>query len=71
MAFDRDNNSTTSGSSFPYLLAPSLTTAQRDAITAPQPGFMLYNTTTNALNIYDGSAWQELKSSSASFIELE
>lgn len=39
-------------------LLPRMTTAQRNAITAPASGLMVYNTTTGAYNYYDGSSWQ-------------
>ena len=45
-------NSTTRG-----FLPPRLTTAQRDAITSPATGLQIYNTSTNANNYYDGTAW--------------
>ncbi len=35
---------------------PSMTTAQRDALTA-SAGMMIYNTTTNTMQFYNGSAW--------------
>ena len=34
-----------------------VTTTQRDAISNPEAGQMVYNTTTGTLQIYDGSAW--------------
>jgi len=34
-----------------------MTTAQRDAITSPSSGLIIYNTTTSLLNFYNGSAW--------------
>ena len=34
-----------------------LTTAQRDAISSPATGLVIYNTTTNLLNVYDGTSW--------------
>ena len=34
-----------------------MTTTQRDAITSPATGLVIYNTTANALNFYSGSAW--------------
>lgn len=46
-------SSTTSG-----LLIPRMTTAQRDAIASVATGLQIYNTTTNALNFYNGSSWQ-------------
>ena len=42
------------------LLPPRLTTAQRDAIATPAAGLMIYNTSTNRPNFYDGSAWVAL-----------
>lgn len=38
-------------------LLPRMTTAQRDAIASPETGLHVYNTTTGALNFYNGSAW--------------
>ena len=48
-----DVSSTTSG-----FVPPRMTTAQRNAISAPPAGSMLYNTDDEELNYYDGSAWQ-------------
>lgn len=38
---------------------PCMTTAQRDAITVTSlsKGFLIYNTTTNVLNHYNGTVW--------------
>lgn len=55
-----DIASTTTG-----LLIPRMTTIQRDAITAPPNGLQVYNTTTNTLEIFKGSAWQALAFSPA------
>ena len=35
----------------------SYTTTQRDALSSPQAGWTIYNSTTNQLNHYNGSAW--------------
>jgi hypothetical protein len=35
----------------------SLTTTQRDAITSPPEGMLIYNTTTKVLNFYNGTSW--------------
>lgn len=35
----------------------SFTTAQRDAISNPQPGLLIYNTDTNTYEVYTGTAW--------------
>jgi hypothetical protein len=45
-------DSTTKG-----FLMPRMTTTQRDAIATPATGLQIYNTTTNANNYYDGTAW--------------
>lgn len=42
------------------LLLNRLNTTQRDALTTPPDGLLLYNTTTNKLNLRAGSAWTEL-----------
>ena len=36
---------------------PSMTTAERNAISSPAEGSVIYNTTTNVLNFHNGSAW--------------
>lgn len=36
----------------------SFTTAQRDAIVDPTAGLLIYNTTTNAYEVYNGTGWQ-------------
>ena len=38
-------------------LPPRLTTTQRDAIASPAVGLVVYNTTTNKLNVWNGTAW--------------
>ena len=50
-----DVSSTTKG-----FLAPRLTQTQRDAIGAPAAGLTIYNTTTNRLNVWNGTAWTEV-----------
>ena len=47
------------------LLPPRLSQAQRDAIASPATGLTLYNTTTNALNVWNGTAWTEALSATA------
>ena len=39
-----------------YIGGP-MTTAARDAIVSPATGLLIYNTTTNYLNMYNGSGW--------------
>ena len=48
-------NSTTQG-----FLPSRMTTTQQNAISSPASGLMLYNTSTNKLMVYNGSAWTAL-----------
>lgn len=48
-------DSTTKG-----FLPPRMTTTQRDLISSPAEGLTIYNTTTDRLNVYSGSAWMEM-----------
>jgi hypothetical protein len=50
-----DITSTTKG-----FLPPRMTTAQRDAISSPAEWLIVYNTTTDKLNTYSWSAWEEV-----------
>lgn len=52
-----DVASTTSG-----LLIPRMTTAQRNAITSPPNGLMIYNITTNTQDIYRSTQWESMAS---------
>lgn len=54
--------STDQGSSF----APSMTEAQRDAISSPADGLTIFNTDTAKHNSYNGEAWIELGSGGGS-----
>ena len=40
-------------------LPPRMTTTERDAISSPATGLMLYNTTTNKLQCYNGTTWND------------
>lgn len=51
-----DIRSTTQGA-----LLPRMTTTQRDAITSPPTGLIIYNTTTNKLNVFT-TAWEAVTS---------
>jgi len=44
-------------------LPPRMTTAQRDLISSPASGLIVYNTTANKINVYTGSAWETISSS--------
>jgi hypothetical protein len=39
-------------------LPPRLTTSQRDAISSPATGLMIFNSTTNRINYFTGSTWK-------------
>ena len=39
-------------------LIPRMTTAQREAITSPADGLLIYNTTTKCFNYYSGGSWK-------------
>jgi hypothetical protein len=47
------------------VLIPRMTTAERDLISLPANGLMVYNTSTSRFNFYNGSAWVILVSDSA------
>lgn len=53
------------------LLPPSLTTAQRNALSGPQPGQLIFNSTNNELQMYNGNAWVRVGSSVADIQEDE
>lgn len=44
------------------VLMPRMTSTQRDAITTPVAGLMVYNTTTGTMNYFNGSSWVSLGS---------
>lgn len=41
-------------------LPPRMTAAQRDAISSPAPGLLIYNTTSNSIQYYNNTEWVEL-----------
>lgn len=41
---------------------PVMTTVQRDAVVTPAAGLIVYNSTTNKINFYSGSAWEAVTS---------
>ena len=47
-----DMNSTTKG-----LGLPAMTTSQKNAIPSPRAGLIVFDTTENAISVYNGSAW--------------
>lgn len=57
-----DLSSTTKG-----MLPPRMTTTQRNAVSSPATGLVVYNTTTNELNLYDGGSWVPVGSGGGSF----
>jgi len=44
---------------------PAMTTSQRNLITSPIAGLMIYNSSTNKLNFYNGNAWEAVTSTPA------
>lgn len=58
-AFDNNNDTllTTAEAARP---APTRTVAQRDAVTSPGEGLMVYATDTDLLNVYDGQRWRNV-----------
>ena len=50
-----DLNSTNKG-----FLPPRITTAQRNTISSPAEGLVIYNTDEKALNVYNGIAWKSM-----------
>ncbi|GEM_PF-1404741 len=42
-------------------LLPRMTTSQRDAISSPATGLMIYNTTTGCVEFFGGAVWQKIK----------
>jgi trimeric autotransporter adhesin len=43
-------------------LPPKMTSTQRDAIATPPSGLIIFNTTTNKLNVYGAAAWEAITS---------
>lgn len=58
-----DVSSTTKG-----LLIPRMTTAQRDAVASPATGLLIFNTSTNLFNYYNG-VWSNLNASSGTYVD--
>jgi len=58
-----DVKSTTMG-----FLPPRLSTAQRNSIPSPATGLILYNTTTNRYNFFNGTVWNEVAATKISGI---
>lgn len=48
------------------LLIPRMTTGERNSIPSPVNGLMIYNTSTNSFNFYDGTIWKEFIAASGS-----
>ena len=53
-----DVKSTTRG-----LLPPRMTATQITTISSPQPGLLIYNTTLNAICVFNGTSWDEIGTS--------
>ncbi len=52
------------------LLPPRMTTAQRDLITTPAAGLVIFNSQTNSLQLYNGSVWVSLTTPSSTAVFL-
>ena len=39
---------------------PPRTNTQKDAVTTPLAGSMIFNTTSGTVNVFDGTSWKEL-----------
>ena len=46
----------------------SYTTTQRDALSSPQAGWTVFNSTTNKITQYNGSAWEEVGGASIGLV---
>ena len=46
----------------------SYTTTQRDALSSPQAGWTVFNSTTNKINQNNGSAWEEVGGASIGLV---
>ena len=53
------------------VLIPRMATAERDLISLPANGLMIYNTSTSRFNFYNGSAWVILVSDSAVYLSVD
>lgn len=53
------------------ILIPRMTTSERDAISAPATGLMLYNASTNQFNFYNGSYWAVSTSGKTGYLNSE
>ena len=49
---------------------PNMTTTERNAVSSPETGALIWNTTTSAVNEYNGSAWKEMLRSDGSAASL-
>lgn len=50
----------TPGQNVDFFPLPQKTTTERDAIENPEKGFAVFNTTTNDVDVYNGTAWKSL-----------
>lgn len=50
------------------LLPPRMTTTQRDAISSPATGLLIFNTTTSTLQRYNGAAWADIGGGAATYV---
>jgi hypothetical protein len=53
------------------VLIPRMTTAERDLISSPANGLMIYNTSTSRFNFHNGSTWVIFVSDSAAYLSVD
>lgn len=55
-------NLTINGATFVGFVLNNLTTTERDNISTPPTGAVIFNTTTSKINVYNGSSWEVVTS---------
>ena len=53
------------------MLIPRMTTAERDGISTPATGLMMYNTTSNQFNFFNGTYWAVSVSANTPFLAAD
>lgn len=51
-------------------LPPRMDTTARDGITTPATGLLIFNTSTNKLNYYNGTSWQIVQTGTSSYVDI-
>jgi hypothetical protein len=50
------------------ILIPRLTTSQRNSISSPAQGLLIFNTSTNSFEYYDGTGWQTITTATTTIV---